>query len=364
MNYLEKGLEDLLQEYRSADLAVATQAFMRLDPELRRILRPTIALVLPHHAVEDTIQDAMIRVWEGRSSFVFQGLAKWKAYLKVIALRCSLSWLRRNPAQGEMVDVADDPIWDGLTWQAIHKLADETWLGYSDRTAVSDRYRQVLAAQYHYQDKLPWQQICQLVNGRPATTKDRQVLDGWLLNPAVLRHMAFLALYRSGPRLIQHVLDLDRVPDLHQVLTDALSSEADREGPGGWKSCEIAAITWRYGFNFSLERILGRPDNCLPEAKLFSLFERSDAKMPFHKDMAELLQSLGALSESVFTRPRVFKRLAFQYSYYDGIPLRQILFRMEKAADMAGYGLTSGTLNMWLSGRRLVKELESGGADL
>jgi len=51
--------------------------------------------------------------------------------------------------------------------------------------------------------------------------------------------------------------------------------------------------------------------------------------------------------------------LVFQYSIVHELPHRQILERLEKPAQIAGYTMTGGILAAWLSNGRLLEQLTS-----
>lgn len=55
--------------------------------------------------------------------------------------------------------------------------------------------------------------------------------------------------------------------------------------------------------------------------------------------------------------PPIWKRIAFEYSYLNGLSRQDVFERTAPIARIFGYSLSFGTVNMWLSGARLANEL-------
>jgi hypothetical protein len=200
----------------------------------------------------------------------------------------------------------------------------------------------VLAAQLHYEQSLSWQDVCLLVNGRAPKAGDREALDEWLLDPAVLSDLAYRALYCDGPRLVQLLLELPARADLLDLL-----AESPIEG---------AAIVWRYGFGEPADRVCDLMG--LSPAEMTGIERRCDEKMEISGSINRLIHTIMAYLSQKAPR-RICKRLAFEYRYRDELAHKDVLTRLTSPARVLGYRMTAASLNMWLGGHRLLNELRA-----
>jgi DNA-directed RNA polymerase specialized sigma24 family protein len=353
-----------LVRFTSSSAEMIEYGFRVLDVEARRFLPRYIALIIQPRARDDVLQATLIKFYQSQRRFQAQGIPQWKKFMRQIAYTCCLDWIKDNPEEFGF-DKLDFGVWshydEGRDF--LDKLAGEAWFAYDQDLPLRERNQRVLAVQLRWENpNLSDEQICEWVNGRVATTTDREELHRTLRDIAVLRDAAYRALYLNGHRLVQLILNLQELPDLFEIAFESISADADDIGLGGWKNCEVAAIVWRYGFGLLKNSILSRPDNSLSKEEFDELCERCDESMPFDNYMALLVSTLGILSEAVFAKQEVFKRLAFEYCYRDLLHQKDILVRMVGAASQVGYTLTDKTLNMWLSGGRLFEDLRDEGA--
>ncbi len=105
---------DLLARIATGDGAALGVLAERLAPMLRRVL---FRLGLTETEVEDALQDALVRIWQG--SALFEGRSAVSTWACRIALNLGVSTLRaRRMAAGGPVGVVDvEAVWEGR-WQA------------------------------------------------------------------------------------------------------------------------------------------------------------------------------------------------------------------------------------------------------
>src|SRR5690349_8681608 len=122
-------------------------------------------------------------------------------------------------------------------------MAGGAWFGYPKGMPLAERNRRVMGVLLRWENpQLSDADICSMVHA------DREELSGWLEELPVLRDAVYRSLFLDGPRLVQALLALPRLPDLFEIATEASAQDADEVGLGGWKNWEVAAIVWRFGF--------------------------------------------------------------------------------------------------------------------
>ncbi len=160
-----------------------------------------------------------------------------------------------------------------------------------------------------------------------------------------------------------HLLGLanDDYAGLIEVCRKATSNEETSIAPGGWTWAEVRAIVWRYRHNERLDQILARSLCTHTKSELQHLFDRCVELFPFLEVMNRLRRDLAAWpkAEQALSTPGLWQRLVFQCYCRDTTQHRDIHERTAPAAALAGYNLTPGMLNVWLSNGRLFTKLAS-----
>lgn len=365
MDYSDEELEWALWHLDSSDEHTANKACSILLGWLQRTQTYRIQRIVPNSAVDDVIQNVLAKIWQGRGKLEYRGLLRWKVLIRLMVHQACVDWLKKNrevqfPKDFD-IGIPDKP---EPSREYLDKLCGEVWLGYPRDLPLNERNRRVLAVQLHYEnDELSWDQIWQLVHNREATPRDRETYEGWLADDALLRDYAFRALYAGGPEIVRELLNLQETLDLFELASQSLDGDRDERFCPGWTHAEVAAIVWRFGFDSLRAQTLARPDNRLTEQEFDELCVRCEGNQMFNNRMQRLLKSLGHQAQSVFAKQRVYKRLAYEYGIRNSIPQRDVHWRMAGPAALAGYILTMATLNAWISGGRLEKELGGAAAD-
>lgn len=295
------------------------------------------------------------KIWNGRRSFKFSGLGGWWFYLQRIVDSCLIDLNDRNNKQPETVELTDqdvavgdelDGAWETLL--SMRKLADRRWIGVPAKWSEKQRYRALLAAQLHYLEHLPYQEILDAVGTNSSI--DRKKLDALLVMPHVLRDLAFHEIYIS-------------CQDLEPLVRASASKRIELN-----ESHEYVLKYW-IKFGMSKRMISER----LGRSFDFSAFQDAVVELgpffPFADITRSLMACLGSSSASrqEVLRP-VWKRLAFEYKYFDDLSTAHLLERIGSAAEVLGERITLGVLNGWIDNKRLLTELiqfksESGEQD-
>jgi len=342
-------LESDLSCFALGDESEARRAFDRLTPAARRYLRGC----LRGHAgdvdeCEDLVQETLTAVWRYRARFECLGPAAWLGLLRRTARQRLIDRRRgrSEPTLAENWEELPDALSPGTDALAavllqaeaerLERAADVLWLGLDPTQPRREHRRRLLAAQSFYLDGARWDQIARVLGLAPPEAA-RRALDGWLADPGVLRHLAHSQLYVPGPELARRLLEGSCCPE-----------------------AEARVIRWRYEHGLLVEGILARRDCPLDREALEALVVRTRARLPFMQIMTELLATLdgaGPAGRGALAEPGLWRRLAFDYAYREGLPHRDILERLEPAAEQVGFRLTPAALNGWLSGGRLLRQL-------
>ena len=303
--------------------------------------------------VEDIAQDVWFKVIERRDTFDYRGWRQWRKYISQISLRLWQDWWRdRKRFSGHEPEGTTGVV---LTHgrDVVDRAAGDLWFSYDHNLSQLERNRQVFAAQLSILEGLSWEQAAPLIN----PPIDRETFDKWRNDPAAIRDMAYRELYFSGSRLFKGLLSLENEPNLGQLFMEARDKPPKGVGIPPWKWAEVVAIIWRYGFGYSKQHINQRLDNKLNDEDLRTLFDRCSDLLPFYKCMLNLQEHLGPRSNEILLHRGIWFRLAFEYWYRDELELEDVFERMSPQAKLADFHLTLGMLNVWLCGKRLLRQL-------
>lgn len=356
------GWEDDLAKFVGPSEALAQAAFDRLMSATAPILDRHLRTYLSREEDrQDVIQEVRIRAWRYRNRFQNRGFGSWLSFVKLTAERCAV-----DLARGRAADLSvDDPTWREIpedelpvvadffeftrNRELLYRLADDLWLGEGG----ADFDRRLLAGKLFYLDGMSWDRLAARLK------VDRRTLDTWLTDPIVLRHVAYAGLYLDNARLTRHLLGLASPDeDLSSLLMKA-RDRSEEAPPEGWTWPEVYAVLWRYRFARLTEHIQAMPECGLGRAELEALFDRCRANFPFENIISTLAARFGPLSvgEETLKGTSLWRRLVFQFASADELPHRDIHDRMSPPAAVAGFSLTLGMLNVWLSNGRLAKAI-------
>ncbi|MEJ5252230.1 MAG: RNA polymerase sigma factor [Chthonomonadetes bacterium] len=323
---------------------------------------------------EDVIQDAFLRVWTFRTRFRNQGEQAWFAFIRRTAYRCMVDMRRRyvqetlsldDVEESEIAGITDvaDSLAAAMLAHELYSAADILWLGLSPQVSPQTRQVQLLAAQLYYLHEASWQEVMRLL--APSGVRvDRRTLGAWLSDTGVLRSLCYHELYYSNDRLAGSLLQLPEPYSEKQmdVLVQYIMQGLNLDGlPDGMSRDEAWLILWRYRYALPPNKILQRTDCPYQAEQMQVLLERLHQQLPFRQRMDYLLsrfeQTPGVNIPDVLHEAGLWQRLALQYCYHDDLSHVDIYERMAPAAERAGYCLTMGMLNVWLSNGRLVQKL-------
>ena len=370
------GLEDALRAISSSDEECARVAWESLWRSSRAMLHAYLRPYLCNQDDrEDVIQECFLKIWYSRSRFREQGASSWFAFLKKIAYRCMIDLRRRyirstlsldDIPEAEAPAVMDiaDTVASAVLANELYLAADMLWLGLDTSGDVRTYQLQLLAAQLHYLHRKSWQEIVRLL-GHSGMHIDRHMLDRWLSHPGVLRHLIYRQIYYSNERLAAHLLGLpvhswrERLDEVVKQLQ--YPSEHRSLPPAATSWDEVWLVLWRYRYAVIPSQILQHEECPYTEASLGQALDHLHGRLPFRREMEPLKDALaaapGACYDEALHQPGLWQRLALQYCYHDGLTHSDIYLRMSPAAECAGYHLTMGMLNVWLSNGRLVQRL-------
>lgn len=324
---------------------------------------------------EDVAQDCFLRIWAFRDRFHSQGEQAWFAFIRRTAYRCMIDMRRRLVQETLSLDDIDEPeatyiadtadsLAAAMLAKELYLAADILWLGLDTHIPPPMHQVHLLAAQLYYLHGKPWQEVVRLL--LPVGVRlDRNTLDAWLTHPGVLRHLFYSALYYSNDRLTGYLLQIPEPFDekkIDEVMRYFSHSDVSTPPPPGVTTWEEAwLILWRYRYGLQPDKICQRVDCPFTVEEMQVLLARLQQRMPFRQQMAQLLERFdqipGVDLTDVVCGAGLWQRLALQYCYHDGLAHVDIYERMFPAAECAGYHLTMGMLNVWLSNGRLVQRL-------
>ncbi len=354
-----------LERFAGADSRAADEAFVQLSSRIERFLWRYLALHSPNEQDrEDVISMVLQKLYAKRSEFDVKSIGQWWAYVATTGKRCAGDHAKR----GDDVPIDDDlPATDmdliGSVAELSHfrsmlyRAADEFWLGVPRTLPEKQRRRMLLAAQLFYLNGAPHVEICQVLGlGKPL---DREELDEWLSDRAVLMDLAYSQLYIDNETLACTLLGRDRALSPKELDAWVAGAEkGDGEAPQGWTWEEIKIAVWRYRNGLLTEK-MQQINPGLSLKMIESALAKCSPRLPFVKTARNLqtaLKQKHVLFEPL-SRTELWRRLVFQYLTAHELPHKQILERTEAAAKVAGFGMTAAMLNGWLSNGRLVTQL-------
>lgn len=349
----EDSINDELQAFAGPDSAKAKRVYERLSPSCRRLLQNYFKHkcgIDDATRREDLEQTVLVRLWEKRQSFKPQGEAAWYGYVRRIAFNCFIDDCRRRHAaplpEGDVLESLPDTdlaiveaVLAALDNGVFFETADQVLLDDNAPLAPGEAAQSLLAAQYFYLDGEPWETVVALLRGTYGKPVTRRTMDAWLTDPRVIRRLVFGQLYWENVALSDYLLQLHK-----------------GAGPE-----EAQAIQWRYRYGLLPDHIEQRKDCSLSSENLKALFDRCGTLFPFREVMVTLHMRLkrgGVSMPRILSADNsVWQRLAFQYRYSDQLPHRDILERTQSSAEVVGFKLNSGMLNVWLANARLLEKV-------
>jgi DNA-directed RNA polymerase specialized sigma24 family protein len=334
--------------------------------------------------LEDIISETFTRIWIARDRYRYEGVPAWHKYLtttakyifidKVRARKSNIS-LDMNHIPPKDLDILiaflealfhkdmDDWVGQGEGKWMYHQ-ANLLWLGLDAALPPHTHTRQLVAAQLYYLEGVPEAELAEFLPpsqpDEPPLTK--QTLAKWLRDPGVLRYLTYNALYYSNDRLAGHLLGLPEPVCVAALNAQEQAARAVKGETIDRANGETAVILWRYRHGESAEDILARAECPLDRKELSALLAGLEGRLPFNKQMADVLAGIGRVrgrmeAEEILRKPGLWQRLALQYRYAEDLSLRDVHARIQSAAQQVGYKITENMLEAWLSGRRLVKRL-------
>jgi DNA-directed RNA polymerase specialized sigma24 family protein len=322
--------------------------------EVARIVRAKRPSDRTDEELGDVAQECFMRLYNHRETFTYKGLSHWRAYVHRTAFSQWSETFRKNKANQTLLEDHSPSVEMvfSIGPELVDALAGEAWLGYHARTPLTERRLRLLACQL-FHGGASWQEICRLV----VPNIDRETLNEWLKDPASSADLAFHSLYFTGPRLVQHILGLRRQPNLAETLADLRSGKRPAEIGPEWSAHAIETVVLRYGYGCSRMKIEKILENRFTTEELKAILVSCEGKLPFSASVSHLTELLGDAAQPILGSKGIWRRLAFEYRYRDELEVADVFERISPQATRASFSLNEGTLNMWLSGNRLIQEL-------
>lgn len=353
-----------IEQFVSGDAVTAEAAFRVISVHVQRFLWRYLADRLPNEQDrQDAIQAILERLWTGRAKIEARGIGPWWAYVARSA-RWYVYDIAGKPEEIELeqdIPAEDLRLIDRIAEISndrtlLYRAADELWLGVEPAIDDSERKRRLLAAQFHYLHGRPWEEIAEIVGlGRPIP---RDKFDIWLSNWTVLNELSYASLHRPNEELVATILRPER--PLTSVELAEWSAGADVkkvDPPEGWTwdEVKVAILKYRNGLSETkISQMTGLSKQFVEDA-----VEKCRSRIPLPgiaKKLVRSFQSRHAPTDPLKS-PGIWKRLVFQYHVSNELPQRQISEFLGPVACVAGYSLTAGMLNVWLSNGRLFAQL-------
>lgn len=313
---------------------------------------------------EDAIGQTFVTMWQRRREHDFPEAAAWYSYVAQTARNKLIDILRTERGSSEPTEDTADPRYEGLDnilqralqVREILQAADDFWLGERPQDY---RYR-LLSAQlycFHGMSLAKVRIFLQRARCSPIPATDEALVASWA-NERLVRELAYQGLYRT-PQLVTAAL-LDCVEsELVPLFQRAPHQPPSEHAKAGWTWEEVGVIQWKF-FDYrptanTLDKL---PTKVSPE-RIQSIVDRCVERLPFSKTMEDLCRRL---SGNPAARPALeglglWRRLAVQYIYADGLPHRDFEDWMSPPAKIAGFKFMPKTVHGWISTSYLAKKL-------
>lgn len=370
-----------------ADARLAERAFAFLQnrylPVLHGYLRHTG--VANRDDRDDLISSTFYKLWSYRENVVFANETAGRSYLYTIASRClidsvrvhsrtrtvSHETLQGTPEEPAAEDSPEAQVCAKIVMAQLVTAANCLWLGLDSSLLPATHMRQLLAAQQYYLENCSLKEVLRLLQpappaGEPKLTLD--VLQAWLRHPGVLRLLAYEQLLYEPAKLVSFLLDLPHVSSssIRNLLSCAASYPPDAPAMAEMPWSAVVLAILRYYHCVSADEVVGAKHAAVQpwgytREQTLAVLDMLRARLPFCEEVKTLMESLEPLETptlaEILGRAQLWERLAFQYSYLIDLAQKDILERLEPPAALAGYLLSSNTLNSWISGRRMQASL-------
>jgi len=352
-----------LERFSSSDVTACEEAFSVLTARTRPVLQHLLYRKLrSEQDREDVVEEVFLRIWRSRERLEFPTLGSWWRFVRTAANRVAIDHARRSVDTVTLDDreFAELPATE-VEWadrlmeifedrRMLYRLADEVFLGLADEATDEARTHRLLAAKLYVVDRMPWKQVCRLVNANAPDAEHigRSDLDRILRDPGVIRHLVYSELHWENEELCDYLLGVKPRSD----WTEPLAAD-------GYGEVEILAIQLRFRHILLLEQIVNRLSTRLKKSELIAIFDSCVRRFPFVFIMNRLIRNSGHLRGAweQFAAPGLWQRLSFQYCCHNGLPHKDIHDRVAPAAELAGCKITLTQLNVGLSHGRLYKRL-------
>lgn len=336
---------------------------------LEYYLRPFVGL----DEVADLAQQTFIRLWETRENYTFDSFESWCAFARKVARNLAIDTLRTRKQLPPCVDLdrlpeaylpAGEEILLACLTDQLYACANALWLGLDRQLPHASHRRQLLAAQRYYLEGEAFEEILEDMaaprpEAEPPLTPER--LSAWLLDPGVLRYLAFHTLYYPNHSLAGHLLRLGRgvTPALFTtMLRRAQQANRQDHAFGGMTWGVVALVLWRYAYAMTIAQILSERKDLLQrwemnEGEISCLLDSFAERFPFSDQMHCLLTRLdrepGIDAFQILEAHGLWERLIFQYWYHDEVKdLSDLVARTLPAAQQVQVTINTGVLNMWV----------------
>lgn len=354
----------LIERFVGSDPIAAEEAFTSISKYVERfLLRYLTALVPNEQDRQDAIHVVLERLWTNRTKIEARGVGAWWSYVARAARWAARDRSGKPEAVDLSLDIPDEDVafidvFEELNSQRIllYRMADELWLCVEPEIDEAERSRRLLAAQLHFLHSRSWEEIAEIIGLEEPIT--RATFDSWLESVAALLEMSFRSLHVSNEVLAGYILRPQKPltpKELQDLWNQAESMNQPPLESWSWDEVRVIVLKFRNGL----------PDSKIAQMTGFSLdtVEGVVAKcrkcLPFESNVKTLKRAfrVGRAAVDPLISAGVWKRLVFQYHVASELPQKHILELVGPAAQTAGYSLTSGMLNVWLSNGRLFTQL-------
>ena len=361
MDHSQEPFKYALEQSSHADDEVRSVGFSALVARSRKYLNARLSRSgLSDADQEDLLQEIFHRVWRARENRTFATEGSWWRWINTITRNCIIDHLRTRTGStwldevdfseipDDEVDQVDELLEVMEQRRELYRLADEAFLDVPTELTDRELDRMVMAVKLLVLDKVPWYEVCRIMNG--GSSEDRQVtrsdLDQWSSIPFIVRILAFGELHWENERLFIYVATGQ---DEGLTVRDGLT----------WDPDEVLAIQMRIQRTMLIDQISQRMSDRFTKSELSALFDRCAERFPFIEIVRRLNRDFDRQksAEEQLSSPGLWRRLIFQYHAQNELTHRDIYDRTQPAARETGYEITMGMLNVGLSNGRLFKKL-------